>query len=256
MQALHQSSPGTFDLNATPWGGFAFQTEFYESFEDDDYRKGMFIVGQQYTSKAGPNWSNTAGFNYSNPSDAFKLENCIEDYDNYTAEFQAVLDGGCNIFITPDYTEIDSRYPYRHGARFGKFELPVGENFDISTDFPIYRLAGIMLARAEALWRVNNSNPESLVIVNTIRSRAGLSPLSSLTEDDLYQEMKKELALEGFSREITIRFGHWEDDWFLKGIGNMKGVPSVNLKDTTRRIFPIPTYAMQSNPNLVQNPGY
>ena len=154
MQALHQSSPGTFDLNATPWGGFAFQSEFYESFEDVDYRKGMFIVGQQYTSKAGPNWSNTAGFNYSNPSDAFKLENCIEDYDNYTAEFQAVLDGGCNIFITPDYTEIDSRYPYRHGARFGKFELPVGENFDISTDFPIYRLAGIMLARAEALWRV------------------------------------------------------------------------------------------------------
>ena len=113
-----------------------------------------------------------------------------------------------------------------------------------------------MLARAEALWRVNNSNPESLVIVNTIRARAGLSPLSSLTEDDLYQEMKKELALEGFSREITIRFGHWEDDWFLKGTGNMKGVPSVNLKDTTRRVFPIPTYAMQSNPNLVQNPGY
>ena len=256
MQALHQSSPGTFDLNATPWGGFAFQTEFYESFEDEDYRKGMFIVGQQYTSKAGPNWSNTAGFNYSNPSDAFKLENCIEDFDNYTAEFQAVLDGGCNIFITPDYTEIDSRYPYRHGPRFGKFELPVGENFDISTDFPIYRLGGIMLARAEALWRLNNANPESLVIVNTIRARAGLSPLSSLSEDDLYQEMKKELALEGFSREITIRFNHWEDDWFLKGIGNMKGVPSVNLKDTTRRIFPIPTYAMQANPNLTQNPGY
>ena len=94
------------------------------------------------------------------------------------------------------------------------------------------------------------------MIVNTIRARAGLSPLSSLSEDDLYQEMKKELALEGFSREITIRFDHWEDDWFLKGIGNMKGVPSVNLKDTTRRIFPIPTYAMQANPNLTQNPGY
>ena len=30
MQALHQSSPGTFNLDATPWGGFAFQTEFYE----------------------------------------------------------------------------------------------------------------------------------------------------------------------------------------------------------------------------------
>jgi hypothetical protein len=256
MQALHQSSPGTFDLNATPWGGFAFQTEFYESFEEDDYRKGMFIIGQQYTSKAGPNWSDTAGFNYSNPADEFKLENCIEDFDNYTAEFQAILDGGCNIFITPEYNEIDGRYPYRNGPRWGKFELPTGEDFDISTDFPIYRLAGVMLARAEALWRLDNNNAESLVIVNQIRSRAGLDNLVSLSEDDLYQEMKKELALEGFSRAITIRFDHWEDDWFLKGIGNMKGSPSVNLKDATRRFFPIPINALQSNSSLVQNPGY
>lgn len=256
MQALHQSSLGTFDLNATPWGGFAFQTEFYESFEEDDYRKGMFIIGQQYTSKAGPNWSDTAGFNYSNAADEFKLENCIEDFDNYTAEFQAILDGGCNIFITPEYNEIDGRYPYRNGPRWGKFELPIGEDFDISTDFPIYRLAGVMLARAEALWRLDNNNAESLVIVNQIRSRAGLDNLVSLSEDDLYQEMKKELALEGFSRAITIRFDHWEDDWFLKGIGNMKGSPSVNLKDTTRRFFPIPINALQSNSSLVQNPGY
>jgi hypothetical protein len=256
MQALHQSSLGTFDLNATPWGGFAFQTEFYESFEEDDYRKGMFIIGQQYTSKAGPNWSDTAGFNYSNAADEFKLENCIEDFDNYTAEFQAILDGGCNIFITPEYNEIDGRYPYRNGPRWGKFELPIGEDFDISTDFPIYRLAGVMLARAEALWRLDNNNAESLVIVNQIRSRAGLDNLISLSEDDLYQEMKKELVLEGFSRAITIRFDHWEDDWFLKGIGNMKGSPSVNLKDTTRRFFPIPINALQSNSSLVQNPGY
>ena len=256
MQALHQSSPATFDLNATPWGGFAFQTEFYESFEDNDLRKGMFIVGQQYTSKAGPNWSDTSGFGYLNPSDEYKLENCIEDFDNYTPEFQAVLEGGCNIFITPEYTEIDSRYPYRHGARYGKFELPVGETYDISTDLPIYRLAGIMLARAEALWRLDNSNPESLVIVNQIRARAGLDALATLTEDNLYHEIKKELVLEGFDREITQRFGHFEDDWFLKGIGNMKGTPSVNKKDITRRIFPIPTYAIQANPNLKQNPGY
>ena len=256
MQALHQSAPGTFDLTDTPWGGFAFQTEFYESFEDDDLRKGMFIVGQQYTSKAGPVWNNTTGFGYASPSDEYKLENCVEDYDNYTPEFQPLLDGGCNIFITPDYNEIDGRYPYRHGARWGKFEMPVGETYDISTDFPIYRLAGIMLNRAEALWRQDNASTEALTLVNQIRFRAGLSDLSSLTEDDLYHEFKKEMALEGFSRDITIRFGHWEDDWFLKGIGNMKGSPSTNTADVTRRVFPIPYAALLSNSNLVQNPGY
>ncbi len=255
MQALHQSATGTFDLTAAPWGGFAFQTEFYESFEEKDYRKGMFIVGQQYTSKAGPNWSDTAGFNYANPSDDFILTNCIEDYDNYGA-FQDQLVGGCDIFITPEYTEIDGRYPYRHGPRYGKYELKQGDDFDISNDLPIYRLGGVLLARAEALWRLNNGNAESLVIVNQIRARAGLAALSSLSEDDLYNEMKKELALEGFSRPITIRFGKWEDDWFLKGKGSQKGQPSKNFNDTYRRVFPIPVWVLQSNPNLVQNPGY
>ena len=255
MQALHQSAVGTFDLTSAPWGGYAFQTEFYESFEDKDYRKGMFIVGQQYTSKAGPNWSDTAGFNYANPSDEYILSNCIEDFDNYGG-FQDQLVGGCDIFITPDYTEIDGRYPYRHGPRYGKYELRVGEDIDISNDFPIYRLAGVLLARAEALYRLNSGNAESLVIVNQIRARAGLDGLSSLTEDDLYHEIKKELALEGFSRPITIRFGHWEDDWFLKGKGSSKGQPSINKSDTYRRFHPIPLFAMQANPNLVQNPGY
>ena len=256
MQALHQSAPGTFDLSATPWGGFAFQTEFYESFEENDYRKGMFIVGQQYTSKAGPGWDNTTGFGYSNPTEDNKLEDCVEDYDNYSAEFQSELLGGCNIFITPDYTEIDGRYPYRHGPKFGKFELEIGEDFDISVDYPIYRLAGIILTRAEALWRQDNASTEALTLVNQIRTRAGLSNLTTLTEDDLYHEFKKEMALEGFSRAITIRFGHWEDDWFLKGVGNQKGEPSTNTADITRRIFPIPKSAMLANSSLVQNPGY
>ena len=255
---LHQSSPKTFDWNVAPWGGFTFQTEFYESFEENDLRKGMFIVGQQYTSKAGPVWNNTTGFGYASPSDEYKLVECFEDFDNYKAAgLESLLDGGCNIFITPDYTEIDNKYPYRNGARWGKFEMPVGEdNFWINSDFPIYRLAGVMLARAEALWRLDNGSAEALNLVNQVRMRAGLDNLSSLTEDDLYHEFKKEMVLEGFSRAITIRFDKWEDDWFLKGKGNQKGVPSVNAKDPTRRIFPIPQGALDANPNLVQNPGF
>ena len=113
-----------------------------------------------------------------------------------------------------------------------------------------------MLTRAEALWRANNGSAEALNLVNQIRNRAGLDNLSSLTEDDLYHEFKKEMALEGFSRATTIRFDKWEDDWFLKGIGNQKGVPSTNLKDVTRRILPIPQGALDANSNLKQNPGY
>ena len=69
-------------------------------------------------------------------------------------------------------------------------------------------------------------------------------------------KIKKELALEGFARPTLLRFGRWEDDWFLKGIGTYEGVQTVNRKKVSRRIFPLPLGALQGNPNLVQNPGY
>ena len=246
----------TFDLDWNPWAGYSFQAEFYNSFEDEDLRKGMFIVGQQYTKEAGPGWTDKAGFGYANPKDEFKLENCAEDFNFFDPADQALLPDGCNIFITPDYTEIDGRYPNVNGAKWGKWEALQGQGFNSDADFTIYRLGGVLLARAEALWRINNGSAEALSIVNQIRDRAGLDALGSLTEDDLYHEIKKELALEGFSRPTLLRFGRWEDDWFLKGIGTYAGVQTTNHKKVTRRIFPIPLSALQGNPNLVQNPGY
>ena len=154
------------------------------------------------------------------------------------------------------FHEIDGRYPNVNGAKWGKWETLQGQGFNSDADFTIYRLGGVLLARAEALWRINNGSAEALSIVNQIRERAGLDALGSLTEDDLYHEIKKELALEGFSRPTLLRFGRWEDDWFLKGIGTYAGVQTTNHKKVTRRIFPIPLSALQGNPNLVQNPGY
>jgi hypothetical protein len=244
--ALHQSASGTFDFSPTPWGGFSIQEDFYKAFDEDDKRRGMFIVGQQYTVAAVPSYSDNLGFFYANPRDDLKLTNCIEDWDNFTPELQAQLEEGCNILITPEYERIGGRYLYRNGARYGKYEYKIGEAFDISTDFPIFRFSGLMLMRAEALWRLNNTDNEALMLVNLVRERVGVDPLGALSEDDLYWDIKKELAMENHAREITIRFGHWEDDWFLR-TGN---------KETFRRIYPIPVSQLQSNPNLVQNPGY
>jgi hypothetical protein len=246
MSSLHQSAGVTFDFSPTPWGGFSIQEDFYKSYDKDDKRKGMFIVGQQYTIAAGPSYSDELGFFYANPKDAFKLTNCIEDWDNYTKDLQVQLKDGCNVLITPEYQEVGGRYLYRNGARYGKYEYKIGEAFDISTDFPVFRFAGLMLMRAEALWRLNNSDAEALMLVNRVRERAGLKSVTSLTKDDLYKEVKKELAMENHAREITIRFGHWEDDWFLR-TGN---------KETFRRIYPIPVNQLQANPNLKQNSGY
>ena len=246
--SLHQSAGPTFGFTGGPWGGFSFQEDFYNAFDDNDKRKGMFIIGQQYTIEAGPSFSDEFGFFYSNPNDNDKLIYCVEDWDNYAADpaLQAEILGGCNIVITADYQLVGGKYLYRNGARAGKYQYELYENDFISVDLPIFRYADVLLMRSEALWRGNPGSPEALMLVNQIRDRAGLDPLGALTEDLLYWEYKKEMALEVQAREITIRFGHWEDDWFLRD----------GFKDEYRRIFPIPESQLQANPNLDQNFGY
>jgi hypothetical protein len=282
--ALHQSSHETFGLAAQPWGGYSVKGDFYNSFDADDYRRGMFIAGQQYTKEAGPIWDPTLGFRYSNPQDAFKLYNCGEDYNvlsNTERQFwglptlaagQSVTDLSpaeqalaCGIVIDPNPTPIprtvsgraQDMIKYRDEARMGKFEIEVGTNVPTgaNNDFPIYRYAETLLLRAEALWRVDNGSMEALNLVNQLRDRAGLDPLSQLTADALYREIRNELGLEGKSRPVMIRFGHWEDEWNWKYTDPSKPgdvyVPSLH-----KRWFPIPEPAMNANPNLVQNTGY
>jgi len=255
VQSLNQSARPTYDLADQPWGGFTIQEDFYKAFEEDDKRRGMFIVGQQYTIEAQPTWSDDLGFFYANPQEQFKLVDCTEDFNRLTAAEKAEMEAAgipvdCNILIRPEYIITSDRgiAPYEDGAKYGKFEIELGQrNPQMSNDFPIYRFAQVLLIRAEALWRMNAGSPEALSLINQIRERAGLELLDKLTEDDLYWEIKKELAIENHARETTIRFGHWQDSWFLK---------PANPSETYKEFYPIPEQQLQANVNLTQNPGY
>ncbi len=245
MEALHQSANQTFDFASQPWGGYSVQAEFYNAFEENDKRRGMFITGQQYTPSAAPQWSDESGFFYGSPRDEYKLTNCDEDYNNLTDAEKIGED--CNVFINVEYTLKETgKYKYKDGARYAKYEYDQNNSTnDLSNDFAIFRFADVLLMRAEGLWRLSNASVEALTLVNQIRARAGVEPLTVLTEDDLYWEIKKELALENQARPTTIRFGHFEDTWFLK-----------TDNDPNHRLYPIPQGQLQSNTNLRQNPGY
>lgn len=255
VQSLNQSARPTYDLSAQPWGGFSIQEDFYRAFEEDDKRRGMFIVGQQYTLAGQPTWSDDAGFFYANPKEEFKLIDCTEDFNRLTAAevAESLAEGeveDCNVFITIETSLSEDRgvAKYEEGPKYGKYEIEIGtRSTNMSNDFPIYRYADVLLMRAEGLWRADNSSLEALNLINQIRDRAGLDPLTELTEDDLYWEIKKELAIENHAREVTIRFGHWEDEWFLK---------EANPNETFKRFYPIPADQLQANLNLSQNPGY
>ena len=97
---------------------------------------------------------------------------------------------------------------------------------------------------AESKVRMGQSGQAELDLV---RERAGM-PSIDATLDNIYDERLRELAWEGWRRNDMIRFGRYKSE----AIPNMR----VDESDGHTALFPIPSYAMDTNPNLVQNPGY
>lgn len=114
-----------------------------------------------------------------------------------------------------------------------------------SNDFPIYRYADVLLMMAECNVQLNNAGAAK-PFVDAVRQRSGLDGLSgNPTLDDIYNERGFELNWEGHRRQDMIRF-----DKFLLS-NDFRG-----NSENYRKLFPIPTSALDANPGLVQNPGY
>ena len=114
-----------------------------------------------------------------------------------------------------------------------------------SNDFPIYRYADVMLMTAECNVRLGNAGAAK-PLVDAIRTRAGIANLAgNPTLDDICDERGRELNWEGHRREDLIRFGK-----FLLPNDFRGASPEY------RKIFPIPTSALNANPGLKQNSGY
>ena len=130
----------------------------------------------------------------------------------------------------------------------------------VETDYPLFRLADVYLMYAEAQMRRDNANADgtSLGYLNALRQRANngavTANISSANLDYIIDERSRELHWEGHRRQDLIRFNKFSGgsyNWAWKG-NAVNGVPiSSNLN-----LFPIPQAALQSNPNLTQNPGY
>ncbi|MCU0451492.1 MAG: RagB/SusD family nutrient uptake outer membrane protein [Bernardetiaceae bacterium] len=160
MRTLHYLSQLTYDLSGQPWNGFCTLSEFYNSFADNDIRKRGWLVGQQFTSAGQP-----------------------------------ILDDGQPLVFTPEIPQFempagaDGR---RRGARFAKYEIQRrNPNFDQDNDFVIFRYSDVFLMRGEALFRSGNQ-AGALADLNRIRTRAGATPFSALTQDDILAERGRE----------------------------------------------------------------
>ncbi|MBK5195482.1 MAG: RagB/SusD family nutrient uptake outer membrane protein [Proteiniphilum sp.] len=126
------------------------------------------------------------------------------------------------------------------------------------------RLADILLLKAEAL--IMEETPDlagATTIINTIRNRVGLAPLSSSTtsskenmENALLKERRLELAFEGQRWYDLCRLGKVEEVMnavYAKDSGRKS---RVNLFNENSYRLPVPQTALDQNENLVQNLGY
>ena len=117
-------------------------------------------------------------------------------------------------------------------------------------NIPIIRLSEVYLNRAEAYAHIAGKEQSAIDDVNLIRERAGLTPVSGLTEDNLMNEIilqrRLELAFEG-------------DRWFtLKRLGKpiIKPNGTVIPFSDFRILSRIPSRERNTNKALVQNKGY
>ncbi|MES2812490.1 MAG: RagB/SusD family nutrient uptake outer membrane protein [Bacteroidota bacterium] len=185
-------------------------------------------------------------------------------FGNSAAALAASPDERAHLFWTDghsfemnDYKVWTNGYP---SIKFRNSNLAGGSSAtDFSgTDFPLYRLADVYLMYAECALRgaTGATTSQSLLYVNEIRDRANANPilLSELTLDFILDERGRELNFEGHRRTDLIRFGKFAGNtyiWPWKG-----GVAAGQSISANYNLFPIPTSALQANPNLTQNPGY
>lgn len=127
----------------------------------------------------------------------------------------------------------------------------------VDSDFPLFRLADIYLAYAEAHLRggAGGNASTALTYVNEIRNRANAAAITTgeLTLDFLLDERARELYWECHRRTDLIRFGKFTENymWDWKG-----GVPAGKNTASHLNLYPLPASDMSANSNLVQNEGY
>lgn len=119
--------------------------------------------------------------------------------------------------------------------------------------YRVLRLAEMYLNRAEALVKLGR-NAEALADVNTIRERAGLTILSGLSGEALFQEILKQ-------RKIELAFeGHASYDEFRNGLPMVRNYESGRSGQMTVQptdpgiLMQIPDEEIADNPNLAPNP--
>lgn len=245
----NQTTP---DNTGGGWNGFATLAEFYDLFEGpadtnhpnvgQEERRGFVPLEGTQTSSAdgyfaGNNDSDEDGFIDGSDIGIGFLFGQQYELDGTTTKDR----GGNPLFYTKDLPGLVGN-PEDSGIRVLKYHPSNGAYHG---HYILFRYADAFLMKAEAIFRGATADMTALQMVNELRELRQATPLADLTEQDILDERGRELYNELWRRQDLVRFGKFTEEWAFK--------PAT---EEFRNIFPIPTIALTSNPNLVQNEGY
>jgi hypothetical protein len=214
MRALHYTQ-----FTPSPWNGFATIAETYFAFDPADQRRQIFLEGRQFNLETGAAVNDRSG----NP-----------------------------LIFTPTIADVTNASE-GDGVRIAKWPAdPNHVQHNNGHDFAHFRLAEIMLIKAEALNELGQT-AAAIGLVNQVRARVfepdqPLNPAMSqaAARQAILNERLFELTAEGKRRQDLIRAGQYtQRAWFNKPV-----------TAPYRILMPIPQTQIDTNPLLTQNAGY
>lgn len=179
---FHYEQKYAFSTTANyPWCGNGMTAEpgVYKEFEENDFRRGALLLGEQVNKATG--------------------------------SVIIMPASGEPLIYTDTITNINEA-PQNEGARLMKYEVKDGESWERDHDLVVMRYAEILLIKAECYVRLGlpaSAKP----LVEQIRNRAGLETPDNIDLDFINSELKKEFLFESHRRTDNIRFG----DFFQAG---------------------------------------
>ena len=212
MRTLHYQHNLKYDMPVGPWNGFAIVPTHFDRYEDGDLRKDAY---------------NIYGLQYDSQG-AVILDGTTEEPLDISPYLPALS------MSAATHTAEEIRTT---GARIGKYEIAMGAKENLSNDLPLFRLTDFWLMKAEVMMRQGGNGDEW---INDIRRRADVEELAGWTLETLLDERARELYCEGHRRQDLIRWGKFGEAWWEKSASSGK------------EVFPIPKWATDANPNLLQ----
>lgn len=218
-----------YSQNPSGWNGFTTLAEFYDKFDTNDPRIGNGTPGTTgYTFDAAD-----FGPTYSGIGKGFLIG------QQYNDDGSKTIDGRTTLPLSFTRDVPLSGAPTGSGIRAIKYHPADAGRYIM------LRYGEVLLNKAEAILRGGTSSQTAVDVVNLVRSTRGGTDLSSIDLDGMLDERGREMYWEGTRRLDLIRYEKFAETWHEK-----------TSTDPTRVLFPIPSQALSSNPNLVQNEGY